>query len=90
MIIYIYRLAKDIGKSSEIHKHTIIDTSIQLYIYRTQLQQISHKNRQKTARLSQDYHNKKAQKSAKTTQYKQHSTIIAIYRKQQQKNLKKS
>ena len=76
-------MAKDSGKSSEIHTDNYRQLQMQIKgkqaykynyrdkyrdKYRTQLQQISHKkqtkNSLKITRLSQDYHNKKGQKSA--------------------------
>ena len=61
-IIDNYRQLQMQVKGKQVYKYNYRDKYIA--IYRTQLQQISYKKQTKTQRLSQDYHNKKAQKSA--------------------------
>ena len=71
-------MAKDNGKSSEIHTDNYRQLQMQIkgkqtykqaykynyrYKYRIQLQQIQPKNIKILTRLSQDFNNKKAQKS---------------------------
>ena len=84
---YIYKLAKLIGKSSEIQTHNYRQLQTIIDVKQNETQHIN------TIIAKKQHKNTKILTTKKhKNRYKQHSTIIAIYRerKQQQKSQKKS